>query len=134
MTLLSKEQILKANDRKTVDVYVPEWSGTVRLRSLTAKERDDYEASCHEMKNGVAVPKIENVRARLVALSAVDEDGNCMFKSASDLLDLSGKAATPINRLFYAAAKLSGLRPEDIKELEQGFDDAQSEPSCSDSH
>ena len=40
MTLLSKSAILCANDLQTEDVDVPEWGGTVRVRSFTGRERD----------------------------------------------------------------------------------------------
>jgi hypothetical protein len=32
---LKREQILKANDIKTIEVEVPEWGGTVRLRTMS---------------------------------------------------------------------------------------------------
>ena len=38
--LLSKEQILAAEDLPHKDVPVPEWKGTVRVRALTGFERD----------------------------------------------------------------------------------------------
>ena len=37
---LSKDQILGAVDFSFVEVEVPEWGGTVRIRGLSAAERD----------------------------------------------------------------------------------------------
>ena len=42
--LLNKEQIRQAADIQTQDIEVPEWGGTVRLKSLTGAERDRFEA------------------------------------------------------------------------------------------
>ena len=40
--LLNKEQIQSVSDLETQDVEVPEWGGTVRLKSLTGAERDRF--------------------------------------------------------------------------------------------
>ena len=45
MTLLSKTEILTANDLQTEDVEVPEWGGAVRVRSFTGREREPFEVS-----------------------------------------------------------------------------------------
>lgn len=45
MPLLSKTDILCANDLQTEDVEVSEWGGAVRVRSFTGRERDAFEAS-----------------------------------------------------------------------------------------
>ena len=41
--VLSKEQILQADDLKTETVEVPEWGGDVLLRELRGRERDAFE-------------------------------------------------------------------------------------------
>ena len=43
MSLLSKEQILSKDRKKTVDVNVKEWGGSVRLQELSASDRDMWE-------------------------------------------------------------------------------------------
>ena len=42
---LSRDDILNAQDQQTEDVFVPQWEGTVTIRSMTGTERDQYEAS-----------------------------------------------------------------------------------------
>ena len=43
--ILSKADILRADDIKTIEVAVPEWGGSVLLRGLTGRERDLFEES-----------------------------------------------------------------------------------------
>lgn len=131
MTILSRDQILGAEDLPTRDVPVPEWGGTVRMRGLTGSERDAYEASVRQFKGDRMVVKLENVRARLVAMCLVDEEGQRLFtdQQAKELGRKSGKI---LDRLFDEAAKLSGLSEEAVEELAEGFAKAQSDEAGSD--
>ena len=49
MKLLSAQDIIKAQDLKTVDVEVPEWGGTVRLKEMSAQIQSDYEREIFEV-------------------------------------------------------------------------------------
>jgi hypothetical protein len=59
---------------------------------------------------------LRNIRAKLVALTVVDEDGNRIF-SDEDAEALGKKSAAALDRIFAVAQRLSGLRPEDVEEL-----------------
>ena len=65
---LSAEDILAAEDIETVDVLVPEWGGTVKLRSLSGKEAEKFVESFPpgERQTASAV--------HIVALCAIKED------------------------------------------------------------
>src|SRR5258708_5682280 len=82
MALLSRDQILNADDRKTVEVEVPEWGGSVLLRSMTGRERDAFEASLQETRGNKTKQNVVNFRARLVALCIVNQQGELVFNSA----------------------------------------------------
>lgn len=129
--LLSREQIDQADDLTFKDVEVPEWGGTVRLKALTGTERDAYEASVVQMKGDRKVFKLDNVRARLVAMSLVDENGGRLYtdKEADQLGLKSGRV---LDRLFDVARSLSGLTEDDIEELVEGFGNARSDEAGSD--
>lgn len=118
MNRLSREQILQAQDLGHEDVEVPEWGGTVRIKALTAGERDLYEALVFLDPKGDPVKRREDVRAKLIAFAAVDVDGNRLFTEA-DIAALSKKSGRALDRLFEAASRLSGLGPEDVKALEK---------------
>jgi len=121
--IISREAILAASDIRTVDVEVPEWGGTVRLRELTAAERDEFEQSVLTRRGGQGVD-IRGMRARLVAMCAQKEDGTAMF-TADDAAALSKKSGFVMDRLAAAALKLSKLTDQDVKDLAVGFPGAQ---------
>lgn len=129
--LLSREQILGADDRKTQDVPVPEWGGTVRVRSLTGTERDAYEAGIVQLRgDGSRKFTLQNARARLVSLALCNENGERMFTDA-DIKALGDKSAAALERVFDVARNLSGLSEEDIEELADAFEHAPSGDSTS---
>jgi hypothetical protein len=133
MALLSKEQIWQANDITWEDVPCPEWGGEVRLRGLQGNERDEFEAkSLKKGKGGQREVEIKNLRARLIAACAINDDGSPLF-TAGDVLRLSQKSAVPLERLFKVAQRLSGLSDDDVEELVEDFDDGPSGSSTSDS-
>lgn len=130
MALLSKNEILTANDLRTVDIPVPEWGGDVRVKTLTGAERDQYEADSVKIK-GNRRELVGNLRARLIAMCAVDENGQLLFTRA-DVLKLGQKSAPALERVFEAAASLNGMTDEDVEELAGNFDGTQGESSISD--
>ena len=131
MALLSRDAILAADDREYEVVPCPEWGGEVRLRSLTGAERDAYEQSLIETRGRSREMNLRNARAKLVALCAVDERGNRLFSDA-DVAALGRKNAKPLDRLFDAARRLSGLSDDDVDRLTEDFDNAQSDASTTD--
>ena len=131
MTLLSREAILKADDYQVVDVEVPEWGGTVRLRSITAAERDRFEQSLLVQRGNKREVNMRNARAKLVVLCAVDDKGNKLFTD-EDIKILSAKSAKPLDKLFEEAQKLSGLSESDVEELTEDLDETLSDSSLTD--
>lgn len=132
MALLGRNQILDAKDLQTEDVPVPEWGGEVRIRMLTGEERDAYEASMVELKkDGSAKANRENVRARLLILCIVNEQGEQMFNRA-DIKLLGRKSAKALERVINKVNEMNGISEKDIEELAEGFDSAPSEDSTSD--
>lgn len=132
MDLLSRDQILGAEDIGTEDVPVPEWGGTVRVRGLSGRERDAYEAAMVQISaNGARRVTMDNIRAGLVARSVVDAEGNRLF-SDEDVKALGEKSGAALDRVWDVARRLSGLSEEDVEELAEGFGDAPSAASTSD--
>lgn len=105
--VLTKDQILGAVDFRFIEVEVPEWGGSVRLRGLSAAERDEFEAQL-----GVS-QDLTNMRARMVVNCLVDDEGNRLFKS-SDAKALGEKNAGVITRLFDEVRGLSGMTDKDL--------------------
>lgn len=132
MALLGKNDILKADDRRYETLTVPEWGGEVRICSLSGAERDRWEASLAKIgKDGQPKPDLINMRARLVAIAIVDEEGRRVF-SDSDVLALGGKSSRALQRVFEAASELSGIEEDAVEKVKEDFGSAQNESSTSD--
>lgn len=115
--LLSKDQITQIRALPTEDVEVPEWGGTVRVRSLSAGERDDFEAAVVRTKGKDVQVNRKNLRARLVAMCLVGDDGKTRLLSDEDVVPLSYQSAAAVERVFAVAQRLSGLAPADVEQL-----------------
>jgi hypothetical protein len=127
MKILTKDQILNAEDVKYETVDVPEWGGPVRLRTVAAKDRDAFDRALFP-KPGVR--NMEDFRARVVAMCVVDEDGNRVFSDA-DIPMLSQKSAAAIDRLIPVAQRLSGLTTADVEEFAKNLQPGPGEDSPS---
>jgi len=125
---LSREAIFASSDLDTQEVDVPEWDGAVLIRGLTGRERDDFEASILERRGKRMVPNVANIRAKLVVKCVVGEDGKRLFGD-NDANELGEHSAAAVNRIYEAAAKLSGLTDEDVEELVEDFESTTSEGS-----
>lgn len=126
MGLLGRDAILQVVDVETVDVQVPEWGGAVRVRGLSGADRDRFEASIVEQRGRKMRTNLQNVRARLVALSVIDEQGQRLFAD-SDVRALGEKSAAALERVFSVAQRLSGLSDGDVEELAENFPGGQSD-------
>lgn len=113
MSVLTKDAILNCSDLITEIVSVPEWGGEVIVRCLTGEERDELEALVvQEKSEGDRKVDLSNFRAKLVALSVIDEKGDRLF-TIEDVVKLAKKSAKALDRVFNVAERLSALRSKD---------------------
>ncbi len=126
--MLTKDQILQADDMPTEIVPVPEWDGEVKVRTVTAQEKDAWEESLQKGKGRNIKLDLANVRAKLVALCVVDDDGNRVF-SDGDVLALGRKGAKAISRIYAAASELNGISDEDLETIVKNSEKTQSDDS-----
>lgn len=112
-----RDQILAISDLPTEEVIVPQWGGMkVWVRGLTAYERDAFEADNITGRGKNRDVNLRGIRARLVALCAVDENGERIF-SNDDVEALGGKSSAAVGRLFDVASRLNGISESDVEEL-----------------
>lgn len=117
MAVLTRDQIMQADDLRTEIVAVPEWGGEVIVKALTGRERDAFEASIAGERSGRRVRlDLQNIRARFVASCVVDEHGQPLFYP-SDVALLGEKSAAALQRVFEVGQRLSGLSDDDVEEL-----------------
>jgi hypothetical protein len=116
MSLLNRDAILAAEDKKYEDVPVPEWGGTVRVAGMTGGDRNAYQASMVVLGPNGSVQRLNmaDQLAKLLSRSIVDESGERLF-SDKDLKALSAKNGAVLDRLGDVAMRLSGLRKEDME-------------------
>ena len=121
MKLLTKDQILGADDRESITVEVPEWGGSVQLIAMTACQRDAFEASIVDLKGGAKTKTnsklLVNFRARFISSCIVDDNGKRLFTD-KDIVELGKKSAKPISRLFDKCQEINGMTDDDVEELE----------------
>lgn len=110
----SAAAILATDDRATLDVDVPEWGTTVRLRALSGEDRERFEAFvAQENKDGEETPA---VRATFLQLAIVDEAGDPLFTPAQ-IHALGRRNGYPITRLFAIGRTLSKMGADDAEEI-----------------
>ena len=116
MTLLTKQQIIDANDLETVEVEVPQWGGSVLVKPLTGKQRGWFTAQLVEQRAGGRTLRLQDIQIRLCGMAIVDEDGKRMF-SDNELGLLAKKSSGALQTVFEVAQRLAGLSKEQVEEL-----------------
>lgn len=130
MTLLSKNAILGAKDLPHEDVPVPAWGGTVRVRTMTGAERDEFRASVAASDGETGVP-IGQFSAALLVATCVDESGARLF-TTSDMAALQAKAAAALDAPAAVAMRLNGLGANAVDAAQKNSLSGQSADSGSD--
>jgi len=110
--LLSASNIVDAEDLKFVDVEVPEWGGTIRLKQMDAKESMAF---TDEM---VTIEKQPLGMYLMLIRCAVDEQGKKLFTD-EDLPRLQAKSVQVLNRLQRIAITLNKMDQETTEVLKK---------------
>jgi hypothetical protein len=138
VTLLSRNDILGAADIDYEVIDVPEWGGKVRIKEMTAEERDNYEdASFVERKDDktgavTRVQSFKNARAKLISMAIVDAQGVALF-TTKDVVLLGRKSSAALQRVFEATLKLNAMTQADVEALGEGSAETPGGGSPSDS-
>lgn len=113
--LLTKELFFKNRVLKSEIIEVS--GGSVKVVELMSSDRDTFEKSVFDQSTMSIKQNIENFRARLVALTVVDENDKRLFTTEEDIKELGKMPASCLDMLFAVAQRLSGLTKEDVKDL-----------------
>lgn len=117
--------ILGADDLEHRDVPVPEWGGTVRVRGLTARERDQFEFAVALARKDATQA---NVRASFVGRAIVDADGRRVLTDGQ-IGQLAAKSATAVDRVMDVVRELSGMGDDAVEDAAEGFGQADDDGS-----
>lgn len=141
---LSRDQILNSKDISTREVNTPEWGGSVLVRALTLKEVKEWRRSFQvrtvttDKKTGktsidyvVDPEKAAMAGASLLMISVIDESGNRVFTSESDIEKLAERAFAPVSRVCAVIQEISGLNDDANEEAEKNSAPSPSDDSSS---
>ncbi|MFC8494708.1 hypothetical protein ACFUJU_28730 [Streptomyces sp. NPDC057235] len=132
MTLLTRDQIIAADDVQEEVVPVPEWGGEVLIRGMNGTARNAYQSSLVQLgPNGKPQGvNLSNQLAKLLARCIVDEGGQPLF-DVGDVKELGAKNGAVLERLGKVARRLSGLQDRAVEDAEGNSEAAPSGSSPS---
>lgn len=112
MALTREEILAKRSVRQRVPVEVPGW-GTLYVAKFTARDRDRFE----EIVTGGIPGKVNlrNVRAQVMTLFAVNEDGTPMFTEA-DADEIGKLDSEAVQAVIDAGFELNGLNKNALED------------------
>jgi hypothetical protein len=116
--VLSRDDILNANDIYIQELHVPEWGGILYVKTLNGEERDKVEAAVMQVGiNGQPQKiKLDKLRSTVASLGICDKDGKSLF-TEKDIPLLAKKSAAALDRVVAKIQTLSGMSPADIESL-----------------
>jgi hypothetical protein len=125
--MLTREQILAADDLKSEEVDVPEWGGSVKVIVMTGVARDSFQ---EQMAAGdKSISYFQNC---LLVATLVDGDDAPLF-AAADMDALRLKSAAVVTRVANVAERLNGFGAKVVEDAEKNSKAAPSGSSGSDS-
>lgn len=108
------DQILACNDVASEFVKCPEWEVDLWIRSVSAADREAWEATLTS-NNGQA-NCTEGARCRFLVKCIYGSDGNRVFTD-DEAPALNQKSSLVIDRLWEAANRLNAVTPGQAQEL-----------------
>lgn len=113
--VITKQSFLAKRNLPIEPVDLPD-GDRVYVRSMTAAERDSFEAGLVKGDGKSRKTDFTNFRAKLVTLTMTDEKGTRVFED-TDADEVGKMQASIIQPIFEKAQKLNGLSQADVDEL-----------------
>jgi hypothetical protein len=122
--LITREEFLAKPDLNPVEVPIPALGGSVWVRTMSTRQRDDYDLDQGETKTA----RREDIRARILVFTVCDEEGNLLFKP-EDKTRISDLFADRTQPLFEEALKVNNIFKADVEEAEKNSETVPSQCS-----
>lgn len=123
MLLTTKDDILGLDDLGFIEVHVKTWDRNVRIRMITAAERDNYQEQVitnpGREDQGL---RIKGSTALIVALCLVDENNKRLFTSTDDIKRLGRKSSAALEEIAEAALEFNAMKDDSVDELEENLE------------
>lgn len=120
MKVLSREDILTANDLTKTEVELTELGGSVFVSTLNGKDFGKFQKSVYQRDGKKLITDEENFTVKLLVWTVVNEKGERIFND-KDIEELQKKSAKTIQKLFDVASRLNGLSKDVIDEKKENF-------------
>lgn len=114
---LNRDDIVKANDRKLIEVDVPEWGGSVFLGKMSLSDLLDFWGSNYD-EDGKPKKKDMDVMLDLLLRSLMDKNGGRLFED-TDRHILAAKDSEVLASLFKKCSSAVYLDPSVHKTLKK---------------
>lgn len=105
--LINRDEIIRTNDSKPIEVEVPEWGGKVLIGAVSGENRERWE------KEAKKEPQPNHIRALMVAFSIVDQQGKLIF-TEKDVEFLNKKNWKALDRIYDAAIEYNLIGEKQI--------------------
>lgn len=118
--LVTRDLLLTRDNRRYTEIPFGDTGLMLRIRSLTELERSRYEASLMTAKGRLKGDALVKIKARLIAETAVDADGNLLL-TEKDVTDLMHRDSRLINSLVDPIKEHVGINDGDLEDLEKNY-------------
>lgn len=114
---LSGDEILAAEDIQTKAVEVPEWGGTVYVRTLTGVQRMEWSKVIAELNEEGSQHLLP---ACAVVFTLCKADGvSCFDRNLESVKALAAKSGAAILKVFTVADEVNAFTEKAMEELEE---------------
>ena len=97
-------------NRSVERVPVPEWNRWVFIRTISAAERDAFDARSVQRRGDDVTTNLQNYRARLSALCMCEEGGAVLFADPeAGAVKIGQSDSKAVQRLFDVACRVNGI-------------------------
>lgn len=107
---LDRDAILSAHDVSVEAVDVPEWGGSVYVKTFSGRDRDAFELSFGD--------GAQDARARLAVATVCNAQGELLFTPA-DVGALTQKSGAALDRVFEVAMRINRLSNDEVDALKK---------------
>lgn len=121
--MITREQFLAHKEMKVVEVNIPEWDDTIKIKAWNTTERAEFEVS---IRGGDESDRRSDMRERAIVSSVIDEKtGKLMFTKA-DIGQLGMITASVAERILIAVTTLNHITSKDQEEIVKNSEEASS--------
>ena len=116
MTIANRNALLKLCERRYIDLDLEDAGVTVRIQSLSEKEKSPYETRLiAKSGRGILRDRLQDATRRLIALCLVDENNDRIFLD-SDVNQIGEMDSFVSSRIYDAAQEHCGFNKGDIED------------------